>query len=36
MQVDTLKAERSVVEAELKSANPDMKAVFLQVTVHNL
>jgi len=33
-QVDTLKAERSVVEAELKSANPDMKAVFLQAAAN--
>ena len=28
--VDTLKAERAVIESELKSTSPDMKAVFLQ------
>ena len=29
-EVETLKAERSVIESELKSTNPDMKTVFLQ------
>ena len=28
--MDTLKAERAVIESELKSTSPDMKAVFLQ------
>merc|ERR1719336_2488722 len=32
--VDTLKAERSVVESELKATNPDMKPVFLQAAAN--
>merc|ERR550525_931885 len=32
--VETLKAERSVVESELKGTNPDMKPVFLQAAAN--
>jgi len=32
--VETVKAERSVVESELKGTNPDMKAVFLQAAAN--
>ena len=32
--VGTLKAERSVIESELKGTNPDMKVVFLQAAAN--
>ena len=32
--VETLRAERSVVESELKGTNPDMKPVFLQAAAN--
>ena len=32
--VETLKAERQVIESELKSTNPDMKTVFLQAAAN--
>ena len=32
--VETLKAERQVIESELKSTNPDMKSVFLQAAAN--
>jgi len=33
-EVETLKAERSVIESELKGTNPDMKVVFLQAAAN--
>jgi len=33
-QVETLKAERAVIESELKGTNPDMKSVFLQAAAN--
>ena len=32
--VETLRAERQVMESELKSTNPDMKTVFLQAAAN--
>ena len=33
-EVETLKAERTVIESELKGTNPDMKTVFLQAAAN--
>ena len=33
-EVETLKAERAVIESELKGTNPDMKTVFLQAAAN--
>ena len=32
--METLRAERQVMESELKSTNPDMKTVFLQAAAN--
>ena len=33
-EVETLKAERSVIESELKGTNPDIKTIFLQAAAN--
>merc|ERR1719516_751228 len=33
-EVETLKAERAVIESELKGTNPDIKSVFLQAAAN--